>query len=75
LESSLTNAFYAVFGLADADAIMAITKGYRSTPFEQDQLYEERPLGTGVIRGRKIANNIDDEQTDGRHHGFSRAHF
>jgi hypothetical protein len=31
-----------------------------SIPFEQDQLYEDRPLGTGVTRGRKTTNNIND---------------
>jgi hypothetical protein len=31
----------------------------RSKPFQQDQLYEDRSLGTGVKR-RKTANNIDD---------------
>jgi hypothetical protein len=62
LECSLTNAYYVVFGLAEA--IMAKTNMlktcYRSKPFQQDQLYEEWSLGTGVMRGRKTANNIDD---------------
>jgi hypothetical protein len=31
---------------------------YRSIPFQQEQLYEDRSFGTGVIRGRKTANNI-----------------
>jgi hypothetical protein len=39
---------------------MVIKARYRSIPFQQDQLYKDRALRTGVIGGRKTANNIDD---------------
>jgi hypothetical protein len=58
LECSLTNAYYVVFGLAEA--IMAKTC---AKDMLQVKTFPARPiisLGTGVIRGRKTANNIDD---------------
>jgi hypothetical protein len=32
----------------------------RSRLFQQAQICEDWPFGTGVLRGRKTANNIDD---------------
>jgi hypothetical protein len=33
---------------------------YRPRPFQRALICEDWPFGTGVLRGRKTANNIDD---------------